>query len=158
MQLILATVAALLGSSALAVPAPQATDRPKSPSETIEISNFSVRQLQNGTITNVNFSFISSEDDKALDCEGINPGFPSTVITCGQSYYRFKLGNGIKTRFSLSFFHQLAPGFGFWGYNDIPVSCDDKGSDAEGLGASTCTQIDPPTVIIIEVSPPLINF
>ncbi|KAF9875116.1 hypothetical protein CkaCkLH20_07382 [Colletotrichum karsti] len=150
MQFTLATVAALFGASAIAAPAPQATDAPN-PSENIEITNFSVRKQENGTLTNVNFS-LTGRDATDLACVGANPALPSEVITCGESKYRFTLREGTESEFALRIYHELGLAVGFWGEGDVPSYCH-----AGGLGDLLCTQVNSPTTIVIDNTPPPVN-
>ncbi|KAL0937218.1 uncharacterized protein CTRU02_206949 [Colletotrichum truncatum] len=149
MQFTLATVAALFGASALAAPAPQANDAPR-PSENIDISNFSVRKEQDGTLVNISFN-LSGDDAKDLLCESANPELPSTeVVTCGDSKYRFTLKEGSETEFALRIYHELGLAVGFWGEGDVPAYCH-----AGGLDQLLCAQTNPTTIVIDNTPPPV---
>ncbi|KAK2042771.1 hypothetical protein LZ31DRAFT_555859 [Colletotrichum somersetense] len=146
MKFTLATVVALFGASAIAAPAPQGAS--VLPYENIDISDLSVRRLQNGTVTNVNF-LLSGNDAKDLAC-GAATDVPSYVITCGESKYRFAIFHGNKTDYGLRIYHELAPAVGYWGQGDVATYCH-----AGGLGDLLCNQINPTTIVINSNPTPL---
>ncbi|KAK1978090.1 hypothetical protein LZ30DRAFT_691688 [Colletotrichum cereale] len=139
MKFTLATVAALFGASALAAPTPQ--EGGVSPSETIDISNLSVRKQVNGTVTNVNFR-LSGDAAQNLLCEGA-VGVPSNVTSCGESKYRFSIQKGNETDYSLRIYHELGTAYGFWGQGDVFTYCH-----AGGLGDLLCNQVYPTSIVI----------
>ncbi|KAK2054027.1 hypothetical protein LY76DRAFT_597340 [Colletotrichum caudatum] len=147
MKFTIATVVALFGASAIAAPTPQ--DDGVLPSESIDISDLSVRRYENGTVTNVNF-LLSGDDAKDLACEAAT-GVPSEVVTCGESKYRFTILKGAETDYALRIYHELGPAVGYWGQGDVPTYCH-----AGGLGDLLCNQINP-TSIPINSNPPPIN-
>ncbi|OLN96470.1 hypothetical protein CCHL11_00849 [Colletotrichum chlorophyti] len=143
MKFTLATVAALFGASALAAPAPQASDAPL-PSEKLTITDFYVRKQPNGTLTNVNFS-LSGDDADAIVCNANNPGFPSKIFDCGETKYRFAVIQGSKTEYALRIYHELGTAVGFWGDGDVATYCH-----AGGLGDALCSPVEPETIITID--------
>ncbi|WYZ39561.1 hypothetical protein EsH8_III_001475 [Colletotrichum jinshuiense] len=148
MKLTLATVATLLGASAIAAPAPQESDAPR-PSENIDIADLSVRKHENGTVTNVSFT-LSGNNATDLPCQGAT-GIPSDVITCSESSYSFTIRAGSETEFSLRIYHALGLAFGYWGEGDVPTYCH-----AGGLGDLLCNQVYPTTIVIDSTPPPVI--
>jgi hypothetical protein len=100
----------------LAAAAPNPTSTPPSPDtyENIDITDFSVRKAQGPdqdtpTIDAVSFK-LSGDDATDLTCAASSPDFPSEVITCGESKYRFVLQPGTDgNEFGLTLYHELGP-------------------------------------------------
>ncbi|GKT42767.1 effector protein PevD1 [Colletotrichum spaethianum] len=138
MKFTLATVAALFGASAIAVPTPQADPNTY---ENIDIADLSVRKQENGTVTSVSFS-LSGKNATGLACQGAT-SVPSEVITCGDSKYRFSIQPGVTTEFALRIYHELGLAVGFYGEGDVFTYCH-----AGGLGDELCNQLYPTTIVI----------
>jgi hypothetical protein len=98
---------AIFTASAAALPAAKTV-----PSENIDLAEFTVRKTQafdsdKKTIEAVSFK-LSGDDAKDLLCEASKPGFPSEVITCGDSKYRFVIQEGTGDyEFGLTLYHEL---------------------------------------------------
>jgi len=75
--------------------------------ENIDISDLFVSERpENGTVEGVSF-LLSGKDADNLRCNASSPGFPSPVITCGTSKYRFALYPGDETQYALRIYHEL---------------------------------------------------
>lgn len=103
---------------------PQATPVPGS-YENIDISDFSVRKTSGEptTIQSVYFK-INGTDATDLVCSVSDPAYPSKVITCGESKYRFAIAPAAVEpyEFELSLYHELGPAYVFHSLIPLLVS------------------------------------
>jgi hypothetical protein len=100
--------------AALAAALPQNTPNPDA-YENIDIADFTVRKNEpEGTISAVSFK-LSGDDAKDLLCEASDPSFPTDVITCGETKYRFALfpseNQDEGYEFNLRLYHELGPAY-----------------------------------------------
>ncbi|EOD43152.1 putative major allergen alt [Neofusicoccum parvum UCRNP2] len=143
MRFSIAAATAVFGAIAAAAPAPQSTGAPDPNTyENIDISDFTVRK--NDGIQAVFFK-LSGKNATDLDCSASNPGFPSDVITCGETKYRFALYPGSTTEFGLRLYHELGLAVGFYGEGDIPTYCHAGGNGPDDF---VCSQVNPTTIVI----------
>ncbi|TLS22266.1 uncharacterized protein PpBr36_09755 [Pyricularia pennisetigena] len=135
-----ATVTALFAAGALAAPAAQA----QAPySETIAISDFSVRRTVENKPTNVNFK-INGGAASNLSCSLDNPELPTSAIAkCGDSVYSFALVKGNATDYGVRLYKELGPGVGLYGVGDVFTYCH-----TGGRGDLLCTQVATASVVI----------
>jgi hypothetical protein len=61
---------------------------------------------RNGTVRNMSFK-LTGRNATDLLCAKTDPDFPSAVITCGDSKYRFALYPGKEFEYSLRLYHEL---------------------------------------------------
>lgn len=130
---------------------------PQAPSpdtyENIDITDFTVRKTQAAnqsepeSIQAIYFK-LSGDDAKDLVCESSDPAYPTEVITCGDSKYRFALApakgdDGYE--FELSLYHELGLAVGFYGVGNAPTYCRAGGN---GPNDFVCTQVNEWTVVI----------
>jgi hypothetical protein len=107
---------AAFAALAAAAPSPKKSHKTDTrPYENIDIADFFVRKSQalgsdKKTIDAVSFK-LSGDDAHDLLCSASNPGFPSEVITCGDSKYRFVLepGSDKEYEFGLTIYHETGP-------------------------------------------------
>ncbi|KAF3054911.1 hypothetical protein GL218_07635 [Daldinia childiae] len=126
-------------------------------SEDITITDFSVHKAgasgaSAGTVDGVSFK-LTGKDAKDLSCSAtasqITSGVPTSVITCGDSKYRFALLDSPDTStFALQVFHELGTGSGFSGLGNIGTYCH-----SGGLDNMVCTQTQSPITIHIDSLP-----
>ncbi|RYP22755.1 hypothetical protein DL767_008982 [Monosporascus sp. MG133] len=144
MRFTIATAAALFfGATVYALP--QRGSGPPDPNsyENIDISDLSVWKDESGKVTGASFG-LTGEDATDLSCEVQNlESFPTGVITCGDSMYRFALDKGESTEFALHLYHDLGGFAGFYGRGDVFTYCH-----AGGLNRVICTQQYPTTIVI----------
>lgn len=79
--------------------------------ENVDISDLTVRKTSGEPTTIQSVSFkLKGDDADGLACEASNPAFPSEVITCGESKYRFVISAGEpadESEFGLRIYHEL---------------------------------------------------
>ncbi|KAG9255657.1 uncharacterized protein F5Z01DRAFT_550652 [Emericellopsis atlantica] len=139
----------------LAAAAPKATSTPPNPDsyENVDIADFTVRKEQAAgqdtptAINSVSFK-LSGDDATDLACSASNPDFPSEVITCGDSKYRFVLQPGSDdAEFGLTLYHELGPAVGFWGEGNVPTYCRAGGNGPDDF---VCQQVAATTFVIAQ--------
>ena len=90
-----------------------ATAAPSTSSENIDIGELLVRKNETADATDINAVYfkLNGTDATNLVCQASNPKFPSDVITCGESKYRFALYPGSDDyEFALRLYHELGVG------------------------------------------------
>ncbi|KAF2758027.1 hypothetical protein EJ05DRAFT_476302 [Pseudovirgaria hyperparasitica] len=137
----LAASASLFAALAIAAPT-RSTARDSTSYENIDIADLYVRK--NNGIQAVGFK-LSGNDGSAIDCSASTPGFPSDVITCGETKYRFALYPGQTTEFGLRIYHELGTAFGYYGEGDVPTYCHAGGN---GPNDYVCDQTSATTIVI----------
>ena len=91
--------------TALAVALPHDEGLRKEP---ICISDLSIQKSAGG-VASISFA-LTGDDAENLACTAESPDFPSKVITCGESKYRFALYPGRDEEFSVRLYHELGLG------------------------------------------------
>src|SRR6266566_926730 len=77
--------------------------------ENINITDLAVHEYYDGSIQGVDF-LLSGDNATNLLCSAASPGFPSPVITCGDTKYRFALYPGKDVQYALRIYHELGIG------------------------------------------------
>ncbi|RYO96229.1 hypothetical protein DL764_007506 [Monosporascus ibericus] len=148
MRFTIATAAALFfGATAYAQP--QRDDGPLDPNfyENIDISDLYVwKDHPSDKVTGASFS-LTGRNATDLSCEVQDiEKFPTGVITCGDSMYRFALDKGESTEFALHLYHELGVAVGYYGKGDVSTYCH-----SGGLNRIICAQLNPTTIVIDSV-------
>ncbi|KAI4956016.1 hypothetical protein J4E91_000226 [Alternaria rosae] len=148
------TLAALFGAAAMAAPAPQTSDCPNpahcqgppdvNSYENVNFKDYSIRK-NNGTLQSVSFK-IDARNATDLECVGgPYPTFPAPIVNCGESKYRFAMTEDINGDYPVTLYHELGPGFGFWGKGVVPTYCHAGGN---GPNDFICSQVSQYTMVI----------
>ncbi|KAI2772758.1 hypothetical protein F4815DRAFT_416779 [Daldinia loculata] len=126
-------------------------------SEDVSIADFYVHKAgasgtSAGTVDGVSFK-LTGHDAKDLSClataSQITSGVPTSVITCGDSKYRFALlDSPDASTFTLQVFHELGTAYGFSGRGNIGTYCH-----SGGLDNVVCSQTQTPATIHIDSLP-----
>lgn len=95
-------LSALLSAVSTASPVPQTAT---TGSESIAITDFYVRKVTTGPVA-ISFNLTGTNATDLL-CSSSDLGFPSAVIICGDSKYRFALYPGTATDYALRLYHEL---------------------------------------------------
>lgn len=95
------SIAALFGALALAKPVIRATG------ETVTVTDLIINQ-SNDHLDAVTFKL---NVDDGITCSASNTTFPSPVVSCGTSDYRFALVPGKEVIYTLRLYHDLGSGY-----------------------------------------------
>ena len=103
--------AALLATSALAAPKPQATDVAAAdpPKEIVTLTKLSGFVAADGKLETMSFSLAT--DDGNVGCTNKEGERPSTVSVCGETKYRFAVAGGVytETAVNVTIYHEKGP-------------------------------------------------
>ncbi|EKG19977.1 hypothetical protein MPH_02707 [Macrophomina phaseolina MS6] len=106
------SIAALFGALALAKPVIRATG------ETVTVTDLIINQ-SNDHLDAVTFKL---NVDDGITCSASNTTFPSPVVSCGTSDYRFALVPGKEVIYTLRLYHDLGSGAGIYGEATVPCN------------------------------------
>ncbi|KAI9901062.1 hypothetical protein N3K66_002879 [Trichothecium roseum] len=116
--------------------------------ENVDISDLTVRKTSGEPTTIQSVSFkLKGDDADGLACEASNPAFPSEVITCGESKYRFVISAGEpadESEFGLRVYHELGTAVGSTGFGNVPTYCRAGGA---GPNDFVCQQTGAATIV-----------